>query len=246
MSEFDKNIEQETEAVDSAQDMAAQAAAQAAEDAAQAEETLRPHADLAASLPGFDDVEETVVQAPVDTPVEPLPMISADEVKAEDKKERKPRRGVTFLLALLVLALGAYLAGVVAFMNLFMPNTTLNGKDVSLKGATEVAADSSDASGRFPFTVTGDGVDLSITADQIKARYDSKAGVRSAISGQQAWLWPLKAFSQHDLTADYKLSYDTMLLTDLVGSAVDAVNKDATEPKDASVSYNKKDRKSVV
>ncbi|MBQ1841117.1 MAG: hypothetical protein II128_07260, partial [Atopobiaceae bacterium] len=81
MSEFDKNIEQETEAVDSAQDMAAQAA----EDAAQAEETLRPHADLAASLPGFDDVEETVVQAPVDTPpvdtpVEPLPMISADEV----------------------------------------------------------------------------------------------------------------------------------------------------------------------
>lgn len=249
MSEFDKNIEQETEAVDSAQGMAAedvtQAAAQAAEDAAQAEETLRPHADLAASLPGFDDVEETVVQAPVDTPpvdtpVEPLPMISADEVKAEDKKERKPRRGVTFLLALLVLALGAYLAGVVAFMNLFMPNTMLNGKNVSLKGATEVAADSSDASGRFPFTVTGDGVDLSITADQIKARYDSKAGVRSAISGQQAWLWPLKAFSQHDLTADYKLSYDTMLLTDLVGSAVDAVNKDATEPKDASVSYNKK------
>ena len=244
MSEFDKNTEQKTDAVDSAQDAAtptAEAQDTAAQDAAAAEETLRPHhADLASSLPGFDDVEETVVQAPVDAPVEPLPMISADAVKAEEKKERRPRRGVTFLLALLVMALAAYLAGVVAFMNLFMPNTTLNGRDVSLKGASEVAADSSDASDRFPFTVTGDGVDLSVTADQIKARYDSKAGVRAAISGQQAWLWPLKAFSQHDLTADYKLTYDTMLLTDVVGSAVDAVNKDATAPKDATVAYNKK------
>ena len=244
MSEFDKNTEQKTDAVDSAQEAAtptAEAQDTAAQDAAAAEETLRPHhADLASSLPGFDDVEETVIQAPVDVPVEPLPMISADAVKAEEKKERRPRRGVTFLLALLVLALAAYLAGVVAFMNLFMPNTTLNGKDVSLKGASEVAADSSDASDRFPFMVTGDGVDLSVTADQIKARYDSKAGVRAAISGQQAWLWPLKAFSQHDLTADYKLTYDTMLLTDVVGSAVDAVNKDATAPKDATVAYNKK------
>ncbi len=252
MSEFDKNDGQEVDSTETAQAVTEQDAAQATaeqdeaqidaeQDAAQAAETLHPQrADLAASLPGFDDVDETVVQASTDATPEPMPMIPADQAKAQDKKERKPRRGLTFLLALLVLALGAYLAGVVAFMNLFMPNTTLNGTDVSLKGASDVAADSSDASGRFPFTVTGDGVDLSVTADQIKARYDSKAAVRSAINGQQAWLWPLKAFSQHELTVDYKLTYDTILLTDLVGSAVDAVNKDATTPEDASVTYNEK------
>ena len=235
VSEFDTHEEQDGVLQMTTEDMPAP-------EETPSEEVSRPrHARLAEELPTIEGGDEptviaeggAVAPAPV---VEPLVAPVAED--ADAGKRHRPSKAVTTLIGLLVLALGAYLAGVVAFMNVFMPDTTLNGVDVSLKSASQVSEQSSDASERFPLTVTGDGIELSVDASQIKARYDNKAAVRTAIHSQHAWSWPLRILSHHDLTVEKKLSYDTMLLTDLVGSAVDAVNKDAKDPQDAKVAYD--------
>ncbi len=213
-----------------------------------------------ASAPVFADAEP---EGPVDTtamwqpdPNEPVTFAipagaAVPEVATgstwEPEPEQKPRKKwPTLVLALLVLLAGAYIAGAVAFMQCFMPKTSLNGTDVSLKTISDVAKLNADSANEFSFAVTGDGVDLNISAADIKAAYDGESFARSAIAQQKPWLWPFEILSEHKLEIENKLSYDAARLEDIVGSAVDATNKDATEPKDASVAYNKDSKRYEV
>lgn len=212
------------------------------------------------SAPVFADAEP---EGPVDTtamwqpdPNEPVTFAipagaAVPEVATgstwEPEPEQKPRKKwPTLVLALLVLLAGAYIAGAVAFMQCFMPKTSLNGTDVSLKTISDVAKLNADSANEFSFAVTGDGVDLNISAADIKAAYDGESFARSAIAQQKPWLWPFEILSEHKLEIENKLSYDAARLEDIVGSAVDATNKDATEPKDASVAYNKDSKRYEV
>ena len=213
-----------------------------------------------ASAPVFADAEP---EGPVDTtamwqpdPNEPVTFAipagaAVPEVATgstwEPEPEQKPRKKwPTLVLALLVLLAGAYIAGAVSFMQCFMPKTSLNGTDVSLKTISDVAKLNADSANEFSFAVTGDGVDLNISAADIKAAYDGESFARSAIAQQKPWLWPFEILSEHKLEIENKLSYDAARLEDIVGSAVDATNKDATEPKDASVAYNKDSKRYEV
>ena len=62
--------------------------------------------------------------------------------------------------AILGTLLAVYLGGVVFFYNVFMPGTTLDGMDVSLKSAADVASEKTDALAGYQTHVTGNGVDL--------------------------------------------------------------------------------------
>ncbi len=195
------------------------------------------------TVPVVPDPAVPVVPDPA-VPVVTAPTPAVEPTPEADGPRR--RRWPTFLLALVVLAAAAYLAGAVAFMNVFLPDTTLNGRDVSLRTVGDVAAESSDASGDFSLAVSGQGVTLDISAASIKARYDGGAFARQAIKLQHPWLWPLEVTGTHELELDQAMSYDAARLTDLVGSAVDAVNKDAKAPVDASVAFNEESKRYEV
>ena len=81
-------------------------------------------APAAGGAVGFD-----AIATPAATPATVMPAVEPQEAAPAPKKRR---RGLTIALVLAVLMLGAYLAGAVAFMHYFLPNTTLNGQDVSL------------------------------------------------------------------------------------------------------------------
>lgn len=170
----------------------------------------------------------------------PVQKITAEPAPPKPKRRRWP----TVVLALLVLLIAAYLAGVVGFMNYFMPRTTLNGTDdVSLTSIKEVAEQHAATISGFGLDVKGDGIDLTISAKDINARYDGKAFARSAMSQQNPWAWPMQLASAHNIDVETTLLYDAARLEDVVGSAVDAFNKDAKKPVDAKVSYNEKSRR---
>lgn len=192
-----------------------------------------------------------------------LPVIGADETPAVESAaspaedpagsaviadEGKPRRHLlpTFLLVLLVLVGAAYVAGVVASMRYFLPHTTLNGRDVSLKSIDEVARENADSAQEFSFSVTGDGIDVQVKAADIKASYDGGSFARAAIKQQHPWAWPMEALNPSELTVESRLKYDAARLDDIVGSAIDAANKKAEKPKDAKISFNKKTGRYVV
>lgn len=212
------------------------------------------------SAPVFADTES---EGPVDTtamwqpdPNEPVtfaipagaavPEVATGSTWEPEPEQKSHKKWPTLVLALLVLLAGAYIAGAVVFMQYFMPNTSLNGTDVSLKTIPDVAKIHADSANEFSFAVTGDGVDLNISAADIKAAYNGESFARSAIAQQKPWLWPLEVLSEHKLKIENKLSYDAARLEDIVGSAIDATNKEATEPKDASVAYNKDSKRYEV
>ncbi len=164
---------------------------------------------------------------------------SAQAVNGADGGDKKRRKvWPVVLLALMVLLIGGYLAGVITFMNRFMPHTMLNGEDVSLQTIKEVADGTSDVLKSFSIEVKGQGLELVIPAESINARFDGNAYARSAISQQHPWLWPLEVFTVHRLEADRQPTYDSMLLNSVVESAVATVNKDAVAPVDAAVKFD--------
>ena len=94
-------------------------------------------------------------------------------------------------VALLATALVAYLAGVAYFHFFFMPGTTLDGSDVSLRSVSEVAEERASAFAGYQAHVTGDGVDLTITPDQIGLSYDGETYARDAVAATAPWTWPV-------------------------------------------------------
>ena len=194
---------------------------------------------LASMLPTIERGEKVTEAVP--------PAMPALDALASTRTEEKPRRGcLTVLLALMVLAVAAYLAGVVAFMQVFMPNTTVNGDDVSLKTIADVAQMHADSVGEVSFAVTGDGVDLQLDAASLKAHYDGGAFARTAIAQQHPWAWPLEVADTHQIEVEKHLLYDAARLGDAVNSAIDAVNKDAKEPVDAKIAFDKKTKRYKV
>ena len=115
----------------------------------------------------------------------------ADHMNMPAPKTKGGRRALIATIALLAAALLAYVGGVVYFHLFFMPGTTLDGADVSLRRASEVAEEKADAFAGYQAHVTGDGVDLTISADQIGLAYDGEAYASEAIAATSPWTWPL-------------------------------------------------------
>ena len=201
--------------------------------------------DAQESQPDATDVPAPLEVLGANDAAMPVSASDQESVPAEEA-HRKRRRWPTIVLALLVLALGAYLAGVVAFMKVFLPNTTLNGDDVSLKTIEDVARANSDSISSFQVVVTGDGVDLTLGASDIKATYDGGAFARAAIGNQHPWRWPLEVMGTHQIEVETRLAYDAVRLDDQVGSAVDKANKDVKDPEDAKISYNDESKRYEV
>ena len=117
--------------------------------------------------------------------------------------------------AILGTLLAVYLGGVVFFYNVFMPGTTLDGMDVSLKSAADVASEKTDALAGYQTHVTGNGVDLTITADQIGLVYDGQSYASGGIAATNPWTWPAAIASNRTITAESKVVFDREALLSL-------------------------------
>lgn len=124
--------------------------------------------------------------------------------------------------ALVVLAAGAYCGGASYFGSTFLPGTTLNGKDVSLKTVDEVAAELQGELGGYSLHVTGNGVDLTISAADVSLACDAETAAAEALSQTSPWAWPLEVTGTRDLSVETTLSFDRDALVALIAPFVDA------------------------
>ena len=185
-----------------------------------------------------DSPEEGTSEADgLTTAPEALTTLTATE---EEKPKKKRRWALPIAGAATLLVAGTYLAGVVGFDRYyFMPNTTLNGKDVSLVRASDIADEHSNSVNDYQLSVEGQGLTLTIKAADIKLGDDGGAFVQEALEQVNPWTWPLQITSPHALTATERITFDEGLLTRLVTESVDTFNKDATKPTDATATYDK-------
>lgn len=197
-----------------------------------------------------DDADEapTAVAAPVEglaaDAAEPVTAVPVEETKHEGPAHAEPKkkgRGkkVGIAVGAIVAGLAAvYVGGSLYFSSHFLPNTTVNGEDVSGMSSSQLASSIAEQGENYTLAISGDNLSLSVKGSDIGLSYDGDSYASSAISQNNGWTWPVEIFGSHSYTVDQGVSYDSDKLTTVVSAAVDAVDAGASQPTNATMQYN--------
>lgn len=152
--------------------------------------------------------------------------------QAQDAAQEKPRRshmGLIIFLLVVAILVAAYVVGIIFFATHAMPGTTVNGKDVSWLSTDRIAQELGQGAQGWEARVSGDGIDLTIAADDIGYGYDTQSMAQRALAQVDAALWIREVFETHDVSVDTQVSYDADKLESLLSSAVDDENARRTQ-----------------
>ena len=162
--------------------------------------------------------------------------------EAEEKAGGIPR-GAIVALAVVGALVVSYLGGALFFSRFFFPNTTLNGRDVSLSSCWAVADDIAQFTAAYELSVTGDGMDLTIPSTQIGIVTDADGISDSVMTQQNPWEWPTQLLASHELSYEPNATYDPNLLADVVTPVVEQLNTEVTASANAYVGYDEADNR---
>ena len=172
-------------------------------------------------------------RGPQPAPVSPTPHMPAS-MQAPKQKSKAPKI-VAIILAVLV---AIYVVGIIVFSNIFYPNTTFAGKDISLQGSSAMATIANGLADSYELDVSGDGLDFTLTSQQVDLQVDGNAEAKKALEANKAWQWPVQVFLHHDESTVLDNDYDKDKVAQLVTEQVDAYNKTATDPVNATIAYD--------
>ena len=158
-----------------------------------------------------------------------------------DNQRGPSRQKPAFTKKAALIALGAlvgvvaivYLAGAFTFMDRFMPNTTIMGKDVSLKTTAEVQDLLTDVAKSYQLNVSGQGFSLTLTSSDMGTAINSESVTDAMHADASPWAWPIEIFATHDETD--KLATSNGKLDESVHKAVEAFNEQAEAPRNAGL-----------
>lgn len=172
---------------------------------------------------------------------------NAQSYKDKRVKSKRPKRVVAIAVGIIVVVLLAvYAAGFAFFSSHFLPNSSIGDDDISLMTADAVASDLEAEAKDFTLQVSGKGLDFTVNAVDGGVDIDADGVAQQAISAVPAWQWPVQLFQSHDYGYLLQYAYDDSTLGKTVKTAVDAVNKTAKSPKNATISYDATQSKFAV
>jgi hypothetical protein len=147
-------------------------------------------------------------------------------------------REMKIIVGVLAASAAAYVAVAMCFRTRFMPNSTLNGMNVSLKSTAEVEQMMrSDASG-YRLTITGrDGVTDSISAEDVSLEPVFDGSVEKQIRRQEIFLWPLSFLIASKRTASSAVNFSVEKLKAKVDALAFFDASNVEQPKDAYVDF---------
>ncbi|MBQ9057759.1 MAG: peptidoglycan binding domain-containing protein [Atopobiaceae bacterium] len=146
------------------------------------------------------------------------------------------------LASLVVLVLAAFFGGAYYFSSHFLPNTTVNGSDVSLMSVDELKEQIDNRSKGFAISVKGDGLDTSIKGEDFNLVSDGTSYSQQAINLVPYWFWPMEFNREHSYQVDEGLSYDSDKLSEIVTGLVEPINAAGTPTTDATLIYDEQNK----
>ena len=152
--------------------------------------------------------------------------------------KRGGRGGMVVLMCVLGILLVVYVGVSIYFSSHFLPNTTVNGDDVSGMAHEDLAARITNTGMAYQTKVTGDGIDLQIEGKEIGVNYDGAAYAQSAAKQYSGWTWPVAIFQARTFKVDQGVTLDEGLLAKTVDPAIEKVNQNATPPTNAGIEYD--------
>lgn len=166
-----------------------------------------------------------------------------EDPEAKARKQKAIRKAALIAIGVIM---AIYLIGAGIFSFVFMPNTKLNGTEVSGKTVGDVAgALNTDVAG-YEAVATGNDFKLDVRGSDIGLTVDAHAYAGQANSMTMPFAWPVQVFMTHDLELERSGSFDEQKLASLVKTAVDDTNSRGTDPVDATVGFSDSANKFVV
>lgn len=183
---------------------------------------------------GEDYAEEDAYDEQFDTPGIDVPE-EKPKLFAKGTKSRRALKVIGIVSGSLLVVYGI---GGLFFTSHFMPNTRVNGEDVSLMSVDDLATHVTELGAAYQDHIVGDGLDITIAAPDINLKYDGTAYGLEASTQIDPWKWPVKIFGSHDLYASTGITFDEAKLEAIVGAAVDGINTGAQPPTNATMSFD--------
>jgi len=167
---------------------------------------------------------------------------SAEQLSPEEKKLRTRAVLKTLGIALgaiLATLLTIYLAGCILFALCFYPRTNLGALDVSWMTRGRATAALQGAASSYQVKAEGKGLSVDFSGKDVGLDLDAAKSVRNARANISVWEWPAQVFEKRDLSASLDYTYDEAGVSKIVQDQVQAFNKSAVQPTNATILFNK-------
>ena len=142
-----------------------------------------------------------------------------DDEEEEDEKDHKPLKKKVFKILGIILGvlLVIYAAFAIFFGSHFMFNTTINGKNYSLKSAKAVAEDMKLQVQDYTLTLEeSDGDSEEISGKSVSLEYVPTDELAELVSAQNNFLWITSLWDKPELETKVTVQYDDAKLTNVI------------------------------
>lgn len=142
-----------------------------------------------------------------------------DDEEEEDEKDHKPLKKKVFKILGIILGvlLVIYAAFAIFFGSHFMFNTTINGKNYSLKSAKTVAEDMKLQVQDYTLTLEeSDGDSEEISGKSVSLEYVPTDELAELVSAQNNFLWITSLWDKPELETKVTVQYDDAKLTNVI------------------------------
>ncbi|MDO4538723.1 MAG: L,D-transpeptidase [Coriobacteriales bacterium] len=172
------------------------------------------------------------------TPITTRAFTYDTNVKEEKRGGGVAKRVLIVTLSVILVLVLVYVGVGVFFTSHFMPNTTVNGEDVSGMSVVDLASHIKQIGDQYTAHVNGDGIDIQVKGPDIGLVYDGDAYAAEAQKQINAWAWPMEIMNKHDYQAQSGITFDQARLEAVLDPVIAGINANATPPTNATMSYN--------
>ena len=162
------------------------------------------------------------------------------------KKRGAAKIVVGVIFGLLVLLAIAYAGVAVYFSSHFMPQTKIGSTDISLLSTTDAENSLNSKVNSYKLSISGNGFDLTLTAQEIGLSYNATSIIKTAHSKVNNWAWPIEILKSHDATDAMVNTSNNSGMSDTITTKVNEFNATAVQPINASISYDSKTKSFAV
>ncbi len=176
--------------------------------------------------------------------------------RREEKPPRDTKRAKIAAAVIAGVALVIYIAGVIAFSNLYYPNTQIAGVDVSMSSAASAAEKIESSITSYSLNVSGCGLDWTYTPAEGTYSIDAQNLASTVLAADSAFGWPVHLIQslvagnqqavEAEKNASVKATYNSDDFTQQLSAAIDEFNTDRTGTFDAAGAYDEAQAKFTV
>lgn len=142
--------------------------------------------------------------------------------KKQKVRKKKKKTAVLFVIGLIIILLaGAYITGLLMTKDKFLPNTYINGVNVSgmtPEQAVETIEELGNQLNKLVF-IKNDGSSVTIPYERFSYEFNTKEVVENALSGANEYLYFLNFFKKTEVNDEITGSYDKSALEEEIGNA---------------------------